>query len=203
MLIVWHLFVVFISPMWSPPLTSELVERVSQNKYVRMYSDPLYLNGGYGFFGPDPPSRGRLVRYQVFDEEDEVVVEGEFPNRANPDYPRQWPRLWYHRHMMLCDQVFEVRYYDSPEKNLRLGLRSYARHLLRKHGGASIKLQFLEHAVLRFADVREGKDPTDDEFYRVLTTVVEHRSQLAEPLIPPAHEWRPPEQEEIPIGVGA
>ncbi|MEN1678175.1 MAG: hypothetical protein AAGJ46_01170 [Planctomycetota bacterium] len=205
--VLWHLFVLLISPLSVSP-TSPLVAHAAQFWAVRAYSDPLYLNHGYHFFGPDPPTYGRVIRYQVFDEAGGVKTEGEFPN-----LDQQWPRLWYHRHMMLADQAAGVGVFGDPQADQRLTLTAYARHLLQKHEGEQIRLECFRHYSLHPADVRgdvnpnqttEPADPYDQRFYESEAVVVQRRSDLETPLVP--NVPTPPGQggaaEEIPIGVG-
>ncbi|TWT33481.1 hypothetical protein KOR34_33130 [Posidoniimonas corsicana] len=180
----WHMFVVFMAPLSLQPKTSLLTETIAQSKLIRWYSDPLYLNGGYSFFSPDPPPGGRVYRYTVYGEGNQPIAEGEFPNRANPNHATQWPRLWYHRHMMLVDQSTFAPLAPTEEETRRLFMRSYARHLLRKHGGQSIKLESVTHDLLMPDGVLSGQDPTDPELYRSELTVVERADQLDQPLLP-------------------
>lgn len=195
--VVWHMFVVFISPLSVEP-SSPLVRTLSQTAWTRWYSDPLYLNHGYHFFGPNPPMGGQIVRYQVYGDDGRVKAEGEFPSLKE-----QWPRLWYHRHMMLADQMSGVGIYPNPADDQRIMLRAYARHLLRKHDGTEARLEKFEHDSLHPADIREGVDPTEPRFYRSVSNVRELASNLDTPLLPPndnrAGQGGP---EQIPIGGG-
>lgn len=203
--VTWHVFAVFISPFpgFTAPPTSDLLRNIATSKWVRWYSDPMYINGGYQFFSPDPPRGGMLLRYAITDDTGATVAEGEFPNRANEDYDRQWPRLWYHRHMMLADQTGGEVVYTLPngapdaEANLRLTLRSYARHLLRKHGGSAIRLDYIEHRSLFYDEVRANLDPTDPRLYTVVASVTESADSLGSELLPP-EPIAPPEQ--LPTG---
>jgi hypothetical protein len=66
---------------------------------LQPYIDLLYLNHGYAFFAPDPgPSH--LVRYRATFAHDRPSIEGVFP-----DPKKHWPRLFYHRHFMLAEQL--------------------------------------------------------------------------------------------------
>lgn len=200
--VLWHLAVVFISPFSVPP-ASNLVSSIAQSPWVRWYSDPLYLNHGYHFFGPDPPMFGTLIRYEVTDASGNKIADGEFPNTKE-----QWPRLWYHRHMMLADQAEGVgisldldqarqwgvtpnedeeeagRIYLNPEANGQLMLKSYARWLLRKHEGEAVRVEQVIHTSLSPDEVREEVSPNDAAYYRVKQTVTQRKSDLEEPLLP-------------------
>lgn len=73
---------------------------------LQPYIDLLYLNHGYAFFAPDPgPSH--LVRYRATFADDRSTVVGTFPDRND-----HWPRLFYHRHFMLAEQLHSD--YASP-----------------------------------------------------------------------------------------
>lgn len=177
--VVWHLFVVFISPMSVPP-ASQLVVELAQSPWLRWYSDSLYLNHGYHFFGPDPPVN-QLVRYTITDEAGQVVTEGEFPNTD-----QQWPRLLYHRHMMLADQS-SLAPGDIPAEDWRdLSLKAYGRHLLRVHGGEQIRVECVRHVLLFPLQVTDQVDPnTPDKFIPVASIEV-NKAELDEPLPVPA-----------------
>lgn len=198
----WHVFAIFMAPMSLQPKPSQLAVNTAQGPWLAWYTSPLFFNGGYSFFSPDPPMSGRLIRYKVYGEGEQPIVEGEFPNRNNPKYATQWPRLWYHRHMMLVDQSgdmpilppagpqsSEAEQRRVAEQNHQLVLRSFARHLLRKHGGRAVQLELVEHLSLSPDAVRGDANnppanPTDPQFYRVVKTVVERESQLSQPLVP-------------------
>lgn len=191
-LVVWHLFAVFIAPLSVPP-TSPLVEQTATSPAVRWYTDPLYLNHGYHFFGPDPPIN-QVVRYTVTDSGGAVIAEGEFPNKQ-----QQRPRLLYHRHMMLADQAGLGPADIEPEAWLRLKLRGYARHLLRTHGGERAQLDMVRHNLLYPSQAKRGDDPNAPELFVPVASVVETAGDLDTPLPVPAppsgraYEPLPPE----------
>ncbi|MEN0110339.1 MAG: hypothetical protein AAF805_06410 [Planctomycetota bacterium] len=189
--VVWHLFAVFIAPFSVPP-TSPLVEGIATSAAVRWYTDPLYLNHGYHFFGPDPPIN-QLVRYRVTDSGGALIAEGEFPNKE-----QQSPRLFYHRHMMLADQAGLGPADVEPEAWLRLKLRGYARHLLRTHNGGRVQLDLVRHNLLYPSQSRRGDDPNAPELFVPVASVVETAADLETPLpipappTPQAYEALPP-----------
>ena len=181
----WHLFAVFISPLSVQP-SSEVIARLAQPyqfvdwpNYLgtQWYTDPLYLNHGYHFFAPEPPVN-QLIRYTVLDESGSVLAEGEFPNKE-----QQWPRLYYHRHMMLADQA-GLAPGGSPDESLRLSLRSYARYLLRRHEGTEARLDCVRHGHLIPFDVIAGADPNAPETFSFVTNVSEQSYNLDQPLMP-------------------
>src|SRR5262245_32283171 len=65
----------------------------------RPYVQAAYLEHGYAFFAPDPgPSH--LVEYQVDFDDGRPSIAGTFPNLKE-----HRPRLLYHRHFMLSEQL--------------------------------------------------------------------------------------------------
>lgn len=175
----WHLFVLFVSPLSVPP-ASQLVIDVAQSKAVRWYSDQFYLNHGYHFFGPEPPIN-HLVRYQVVNDAGEMVAEGEFPNND-----QQWPRLFYHRHMMLADQASLGPGDIDPDQWLRYTLRGYARHLLRQHDGAEARIEYVRHSLLFPTQSQRGDDPNDPGMFTSVVSLSETAADLERPMGVPA-----------------
>jgi len=117
------------------------------------YLNLLYLNHGYEFFAPDP-NGSHLFRYRIFDSGGTQIAEGEFPNLQ-----QQWPRLYYHRHMMLAAQV---SFLGEP------AARNYGRHLLKVHGGHTCRLQWVFHSLLTPKQVADGVPLDDPSTYHVL-----------------------------------
>ena len=100
-LLLIHLAAVFLPPFslaTSSPGTSSPLAALCM-RIVRPYVDAAFLNHGYAFFAPDPgPSH--LVRCDV------EYGDGRAPEQfVFPDLKRQWPRLLYHRHFMLSEQL--------------------------------------------------------------------------------------------------
>ncbi len=192
--VAWHLFAVFVSPLAIEP-TSILVSSIGTSKYVRWYTDSLYLNQGYHFFGPDPP-RNHVLRYTVTDDSGAVIAEGALPDKA-----AQRPRLYYHRHMMLADQAGNGPPDIDSDEWLRLSLRGYARHLLRESGGARATVECLIHNPLPPWAVLEGRDPNAPEMFESIARVEETSAALGEPLpVPPPPQTAPRPSEELPVG---
>lgn len=190
----WHVFVLFISPFAIPP-ASLLVSGIAYSPYVRWYSEPLYLNHGYHFFGPEPPIN-QLIRYRVMDTAGELVAEGELPNKE-----QQRPRLFYHRHMMLADQASLGPPDVPPDDWLRLSLRAYGRHLLRVHGGDRVEVDCVRHFPLTPAQSLNGDDSNAPELFSAVASIDETAASLDKPLpvpAPPAPE--PPPAELLPTG---
>ncbi len=178
--VIWHLFAVFINSLSLLP-ASPTVESIAS--ITRWYSNPIYATQGYNFFAPDPPIN-QVVRYQVFADTGEVVAEGEFPNKE-----QHWPRLFYHRHMMLADQAgIGLEQYEEPA---RLSLRSYGRHLLRVHEGTEVQLDLVRHNPLYPVDTIDGVDPNRPEQFTPIMSVRESAVDLEQPIVEPPAEPLP------------
>jgi hypothetical protein len=172
-ILVFHLFAVFIAPMSVPP-SSNLIMDIAQGTSLQLYLDALYINHGYAFFAPDPGS-GKLVRWEVMNAQGAVIKQGEFPNSKE-----QWPRLWYHRHFMLADQL-GLGVEDERDPNLwkRKFLEAYARHILRESDGEMVRVRYIEHVPLDPKLALQGAKLDDPSTYKqVLPDVVVRRSDL-------------------------
>ena len=123
LLIVWHFTGVFLAAL-SIPASSPLVMNIAQKRPMQWYLDALYLNQGHSFFAPDV-GPGHIIRYELLDQSGRAIEQGELPSRKE-----HWPRLFYHRHMMLADQS-EL---PSDDKQFRdYWQRKYLRGLRRHH----------------------------------------------------------------------
>jgi hypothetical protein len=122
-------------------------------RFFSHYNDLLYTNGGYEYFTPDPVA-GHLLRFQVFDASGQKIAEGQLPDRRD-----QWPRLLYHRHMMLVDQT-----QDMPDS----AGYAVAAHLLEKYNGQRIHMQLIRHHLLKPQDVLAGKKLDDPSTYELI-----------------------------------
>jgi hypothetical protein len=184
LLVTWHVAAVFLAPLSIQPASSLVVE-IAQRRPMQWYLDALYLNHGYHFFAPEP-SNGHLIRYQVMDERNGILAQGEFPNKK-----ANWPRLLYHRYFMLADQC-EVASPTEAEANQWRDeyLKGYARQLLREHPtAATVRVQRIVHFPLRPSDaVRINEDPSMEQYraepltypptYQVEVEVTQRRSDL-------------------------
>jgi hypothetical protein len=164
----------------SIPPTSQLVIGIAQGPFMQWYLDALYLNHGYSFFAPDP-GPGRLVYYDIYDRQGTVIRQGKFP-----DWDMQWPRLWYHRHFMLADQVgIGLQRDDGPGEGERKYLEAYARQLLRQYPGESVRVRWIAHLLpmLRDPNRFSPSDPVTLDapasYTELMPPVVQRRSDLA------------------------
>jgi hypothetical protein len=125
--IVWHFTGVFLAALQVPG-TSDLVNKIAQSPKspMRLYLNAFYLNQAHSFFAPEV-GPGHEIRYELFDSANRTIKNGTLPDKNDS---KQWPRLFYHRHMMLADQS------EGPMQ--RQFLEVFARHLLRTHKDAQV-----------------------------------------------------------------
>jgi hypothetical protein len=214
--IVWHFSGIFLAALSIGP-SSPLVMMVSQGTPSRpspmqWYLDALYLNQGHSFFAPEV-GPGHVIHYELFDERNQRIAEGTLPDKKE-----HWPRLFYHRHMMLADQI------DIPPDDKeaaafgRMQLEGYARQLLRKNRGAqTARVQLFAHWPLPSEYVLQGRaqgyqrlaqemsqsgqqHQINDQGFEMIAEVIQRRSDLPPEPDPPAEpisqtqSFAPPQQ---------
>lgn len=173
-LLLLHLAAVFISPFAfissSPEAVSPAAAIVAD--MLRPYVDFAYLNHGYAFFAPNPgPSH--LVHYKVEFADGQPPVEATFP-----DLDRHWPRLLYHRHFMLAEQLnADFVPPQAPETDDEAQLagwrrrravydakwRSYENHLQSRYGAKRVTLTRVEHELPSWVEVQLSGRRLDEE----------------------------------------
>lgn len=105
-LIALHVLAVFSAPWSSPPPASDLSRFVARRFEPYLYG--AYLNHGYRFFAPNPgPSH--LVEYEL------VFADGRTEVGRFPDLKKHWPRLHYHRYLILAEIVHDFTSNIPPE----------------------------------------------------------------------------------------
>ncbi len=176
LVLVIHLSAVFLPPLAFQTGDSPSVE--SLFRWVRGYSQFLYLDRGYAFFAPNPgPSH--LIQVAV------TTPGGETKTERYPDRTRQWPRLLYHRHFMLTEYLHssyrlpgpppelieedpdEARYWARERERYESVRQSMLDHLEQVHPGKEIGILRLEHLVPRPDDFRvDPIELTDDRLYQ-------------------------------------
>lgn len=130
---------------------------------LRPYLELAFLDHGYFFFAPNPgPSH--LLRARLDFADERPPRELTFPDRQ-----RHWPRLLYHRHFMLAEQLHadfipaapppDVANDPVQNENWRLArsmyeLRktSFEQHLRRTHQATGASLTRVEHALVAPAE---------------------------------------------------
>jgi hypothetical protein len=135
------------------------------NAVMRHYANLLYINNGYNFFTPDP-GVSHLIRYEVFNDAGEKVAEGQLPDRRE-----QWPRLFYHRHMMLVEQSRDADVGPMRPQGWEYRI---AERLMEKHEGTRIRLLMLRHHLLSPLEVAAGQRIEAPATYEEIG-VMEHR----------------------------
>jgi len=177
-LLIFHLVAVFAPPFHFmtistdndlPPISSPVAENVSG--FVKPYVDVMNLNHGYAFFAPNP-GPGHLVEYELEFAEKRPTVKGTFP-----DLKKHWPRLLYHRHFMLSEQLYGDLFRGrTPTAIFKEKANSYQEHLKSVSGAKRVRIRIIEHALLTpqeffvnrirlndpmlYRTVWEEKDPT-------------------------------------------
>ena len=164
------------------------------------YSQFLYIDRGYAFFAPDPgPSH--LIQAAV------TPASGQREEVMYPDLQRQWPRLLYHRHLMLAEFLETIYQPPGPPQELveldpieaDLWVRNRARyeyvrqsvvdHLRHENPGKDVAVRRIEHLIPGLVEYRN--DPielTDPRLYRVLLDrpiVLDDGRDLIAPVGPP------------------
>jgi hypothetical protein len=210
LLVAFHLFVVFISP-WHLQLASSVVPMIEPGgtptdaqgrvipleqldpqqyppqlpvipialtKYLHHYANLVYVNHGYNFFSPDPTA-SHLIKYEIYNIANEKIAEGRFPDRRE-----QWPRLFYHRHMMLVEQSRDPAVAGIGWEN------AIAEHLIEKHDGDWAKLTMLRHHLLTPQQVKDGMRIDATSTYEELGSLQHRRT-------------RPRPSEQLPAAGGA
>lgn len=142
---------------------------------VRPYIDSAHLHHGYAFFAPNPPAASSLLRYRV-ERAEGPAVEG-----VLPDLRTQWPRLYYHRHFMLSEQLSSRFIPSTPppgadpqaeavwrrqREPFQRIWTSFENHLLSKHQGQTVRLQFYDHRPPGVDEALEGIPLNSPHLYR-------------------------------------
>jgi len=182
LLLLLHLTALFAGPFQLAATREDGTSPFANMIYqaVLPYMRVANLDQGYQFFAPNPGPT-HLVRYRVeFDDGREPTV-GWFPN-----LDEHWPRLYYHRHMMLSEYLNGLAPPPSADVSPREWAArlprtrdldalaeedfmsedwcaaSYADHLLGRFGGARVTLTVVRHGLANITQVREGV-PLDHE----------------------------------------
>jgi hypothetical protein len=156
LLVIVHVFAVFVGPWAMPPQNSELA--AGSARIFQPYLDALCLANGYRFFAPEPgPSH--LVRYEIT-HDDGTLESGEFPNRQ-----QHVPRLLYHRYFMLSEFINTIDNPNGPRDRAEALAKGYAEHLAYEHRAKAVKLFLRRHYVPRTSEVRQGMRLSDKALY--------------------------------------
>jgi hypothetical protein len=147
--LVLHVVAIIIAPAAISP-SSDLVQ--AGWDMFQPYLQILDLNHGYHFFAPEPGD-STLLAFEA-QRADGTVITGRIPNREFV------PRLLYHRHFMLTEQMK-----DAPEALQQEWVGSYAEHICQKFGAARVKLKGQIHHLPTMEMVRAGTRLDDPSSY--------------------------------------
>jgi hypothetical protein len=145
----FHVAAIIIAPAAVSP-SSDIVQ-AGWNLF-QPYLQILDLNHGYHFFAPEPDD-STLLAFEA-QRPDGTVISGRIPNFEIK------PRLLYHRHFMLTEQMK-----DAPEALQQEWMGSYAEHLCQKYGAARVKLTGQIHHLPTMEMVRGGMRLDDPSSY--------------------------------------
>ena len=189
-LIVLHLTAIISAPWAYPPPSSQLARDVA--RFFEPYQLATFSRHGYRFFAPNPgPSY--IVRYEI-DQSDGNVVAGRFP-----DAEKIWPRLLYHRFLILAEVTSNVESSIRPPnppggapvepstalielneemesaRALAESLRkSLARQLLARYGGERVRLYVDRHLIATPESILQGDKLTDSQYYEELDMIADY-----------------------------
>src|SRR5690606_30890003 len=148
LLVLAHLAVVVAVPLAMIPPASPLAAGVA--RFARPYIEAGNVSHGYAFFAPDPGRFSHLVRYRIEFDDGRESISGQFPDLAD-----QWPRLLYHRHFMMSEQLgvhWLSPWEEVPEEiqqqalgRLQRQAASYAEHLRHRHDAERVSLDLVRH----------------------------------------------------------
>ncbi len=180
LLIAFHLLAVFTAPFMfaasgldaSSPFAAMLM------RTLRPYIDFAYLNHGYFFFAPNPgPSH--LFQCRLEFDDGREAVERRFPDR-NLDFPR----LLYHRHFMLAEQLHAMytpelssEEFPNPQawedwqrqrETYRMRRAAFEAHLRSEFGAQRVTLVRVEHRSFSPEEKLRGLLLNDPSLYQDL-----------------------------------
>ena len=170
-----HLFAIVIPPLWVACTGSPLAAGLSP--WVKPYTDATALGQGYAFFAPEPP-QGSLLRYRATFEDGSTPIVGTLP-----DVSHRFPRLWFHRHFMLADQLHSdfvlhpqgslppeaQSAFEKGRHRYDLKKQAFAAHLKAVYGAETVEISRVTHHVRPWEAHREGMLARDPRLYEVLS----------------------------------
>jgi hypothetical protein len=184
MVLILHLVVVIATPLGMVMPASRLARKILQ--YAAPYVQAGNISHGYAFFAPDP-GPGHIIEYEL------VFEDGRTQRGKIPDLQRHWPRLRYHRHFMLTEQLaalhedppprpedprFENEWkqmrvrWEAQNQDFERRANSYGKHLLKTTGASQVEMHVIRHHLPSPEEVLRGKSLQDRGLYetgRVIT----------------------------------
>lgn len=182
-LVLAHLAAVFIPPFTfatasGPGSASPFAEPIMAG--LRPYIELMYLDHGYFFFAPNPgPSHLLRAKLEFADGRSPVEV-------TYPDLKLHRPRLLYHRHFMLAEQLHadfaspesppgtvtnpeQFESWQQARNRYEARRKSFEEHLKAAYGASQVTLTRVEHTLLGPGEFLEtGKALDSPDTYRDL-----------------------------------
>jgi hypothetical protein len=163
-LLALHLTAVIVGPWAFAPQRSLLA--ASFYRPLAPYIQGAGLDNGYRFFAPQP-TPSHLLRYEL------ACRDGRKVGGTLPDRRQQWPRLRYHRHLMLAEFLHMVSAVPASERE-RPGRRrlttaiaaAYARQIAAVCAATEVTLHLRTHRLPSAAEVLGGMSLSDEALYR-------------------------------------
>jgi hypothetical protein len=174
-LLIAHLAAVILPPFrfaTSSPERSSPVAGLGD--WLRPYIEAAFLSHGYAFFAPDPGPSFLLRCRLEFDDGRAPVV------KTFPDRTQQSPRLLYHRHFMLAEQLNAIFVPEDPPSELAPYLqaqwradraryearrRSFEQHLQAEYGASRVTIERVAHRQPTVEERLRGMSLTDPLLY--------------------------------------
>jgi hypothetical protein len=150
--LLFHLIAIFL-PAFSVPPSPEVIQDLYWS--TRFYSQAIYMDHGYHFFGPDPGD-STLLRF-VATKQDGTTVRGTYPSR------HIFPRLRYHRHFMLTEAIPRISNFDGELGALQAN--AYAERILKATEAESVRLYRVTHQMTSVDRFLAGGRLDDPETY--------------------------------------
>tara|TARA_Y100001978_G_scaffold192603_1_gene197857 strand:+ start:440 stop:1102 length:663 start_codon:yes stop_codon:yes gene_type:complete len=177
LLLLAHLAVVIATPAALVMPGSRLARWLLQG--AAPYVQAGNVSHGYAFFAPDP-GPGHIIEYEL------RFADGRKEQGKIPDTRKHWPRLRYHRHFMLTEQLAALWMDEPPppenprfdsawqqdhrrwarqRRDFTARANSYGRHLLQISGAMAVEMNLLRHHLLTPEEFLSGRSLQDRDLY--------------------------------------
>ena len=148
--IMFHLVAICAAPLSVSP-SSELEQSLWD--FTAPYVQLLYQNNGFHYFAPNP--EGAHTVHYVVTYKDGKTERGLFPHRGI------WPRLLYHRHLMLSENLAAM----EGERRERMA-RDFAYQVCKSHGAERVTLSLVRHDIAMRERIIAGGSLFDEDLYQ-------------------------------------
>ncbi len=177
LLLLLHLAIVIATPAGMVMPGSRLARWLLQA--AAPYVQAGNVSHGYAFFAPDP-GPGHVIEYEL------RFSDGHKERGKIPDTSQHWPRLRYHRHFMLSEQLaslwedepirpenprFETAWqqdharWERQRKDFQKRANSYGHHLLKISGANEVEMNLIRHHLLTPEEFIGGRSFRDRELF--------------------------------------